>query len=119
MSSAGKFKPPNAQARISRRTLLGSATTTIAVAIGGASCRKKPLVCNRVDGLSPGDVQLRTTLEYADTSPQPDRACDVCTLYVAATEEGSCGSCKVVQGPIHPKGTCKVFLRKPEGGAPT
>jgi hypothetical protein len=104
---------------MNRRALLGTAVTALAALTGAAACRKKPLVCDGLPGLAPADLQLRTTLQYLDTTPVPDRACVNCTLYVAAPEDGQCGTCKVVKGPIHPNGTCKIFIRKAEGGAPT
>jgi hypothetical protein len=106
---------------VNRRALLGGAARAFAALVGSSACRKNAaLVCDGPStGLPTADLQLRATVEYVDTSPQPDRACVNCALYVAAPAEGKCGACKIVRGPIHPKGTCKVFLRKPEGGVPT
>jgi hypothetical protein len=110
-------------APVSRRGLLGTAATAalavVGVGVGVTGCKKAPLVCDGLPGIAPADVQLRTTLDYKDTSPALDRLCVDCTLYVAAPTEDACGGCKVVRGPINPKGTCRVFLRKPPAAPPT
>ncbi len=54
----------------------------------------------------PGETMLEACLRHGIWLPY-------------ACSHGRCGTCKVVRGPIHPLGTCKVFLRKMEGGAPT
>jgi len=106
---------------VSRRRLLGGAATAALtlVGVGVAGCKKAPLVCDGLPGIAPADLQLRTTLEYKDTSLALDRLCVDCTLFVVAQAEDTCGTCKVVRGPINPKGTCKVFLRRQPGGPPT
>ena len=103
-----------------RREMMGRAFSALAVLTGSVACRKeKALVCDGLPGLEPADVQLRTTLEYKDKSPQPERECLNCSLYLPAPAAGTCGTCKVVKGPIHPHGTCKIFIKMPEGGVPT
>jgi hypothetical protein len=108
---------------VSRRRLLGTAASAAlaaaGVGVGVAGCKKAPLVCDGLPGIAPADVQLRATLDYKDTSPALDRLCLDCTLYVVAPTEDACGGCKVVRGPINPKGTCRVFLRKPPAAPPT
>jgi hypothetical protein len=113
----------SAPALVSRRGLLGGAATAalavVGVGVGVAGCKKAPLVCDGLPGIAPADVQLRTTLDYKDTTLALDRLCVDCTLFVAAPTEDACGGCKVVRGPINPKGTCRVFLRKPPAAPPT
>jgi hypothetical protein len=105
---------------VNRREMLGGTFTALAVLTGAVACRKeKALVCDGLPGLEPADVQLRTTLEYKDKSPLPERECVACSLYLPAPAAGTCGKCKVVKGPIHPQGTCKIFIKMPEGGVPT
>jgi hypothetical protein len=115
----GLMRARTPEEAVSRRDLFGRTAVAVVALVGASGCKKKVLVCDGLPDIAPADVQLRTTLEYVDHTPQPDRACVNCTLYVAAPEEGTCGACKVVHGPIHPLGTCKIFLRKPEGGTPT
>jgi hypothetical protein len=111
---------------VSRRAVLGRAAAALAVlttAGAAAGCKKKALMCDGpsvTDGvLTAEEVQLRKMLLYTDLAQTPDKACINCTLFVAAREADTCATCKVIHGPVHPNGTCKIFLRKPEGGAPT
>lgn len=104
---------------VTRRAWLGGAATAVVAIVGAAACKGEPLVCDGLPSVAPADVPLRKTLEYVDTSPQPERACDGCTFYTAPSAPDTCGGCKVVRGPIHPKGTCKLFAKKPEGAPAT
>jgi hypothetical protein len=102
-----------------RRALFGRAVAALAVLMGLPGCHKKALVCDDLSGLTAAEVQLRKTLLYVDASPTPDKACMNCNLFVASRQDDSCGACKVLRGPIQPNGTCKMFLQKSAGGAPT
>lgn len=55
---------------------------------------------------------LRESLAYVDSSPVSGRTCDNCKVYVNQINNESCGGCKVVPGPIHPKGWCKAWLQR-------
>lgn len=124
VKATGPTEPTASSAAfVSRRRLLGRAATAAFALVGAgaaaAGCKKAPLVCDGLPGIAPADVQLRTALEYKDTSTDPNRLCVNCTLYVAAPAEDACAGCKVVRGPINPKGTCKVFQPRQPGGPPT
>ena len=103
----------------SRRDVLGRAAMVLVGLTAAVGCKKKPLVCEGLPGLTADELQLRKLLLYAEAAPTPDKACLNCTLYVPPREADSCGACKVLHGAVHPNGTCKIFMRKPEGGAPT
>lgn len=96
---------------VSRRRLflLGGSALTL---LGAAGCNKEPSSCNDVSGLSADDAKVRTTLEYVDRAPDPSKTCEKCQQWIAPAESGSCGGCKVLKGPVHPKGHCKVFVAK-------
>lgn len=100
---------------ISRRDLLrttfalGAATTGLVVL--GCSKKETELACTDTNGLAPGDVAMRTTLGYADKTPDPAKACKGCNFFKAAGE-GQCGSCTLIKGPINPGGTCKSWAPK-------
>jgi hypothetical protein len=100
---------------LSRRDLLQhSAALGAFVALGTAACSKPaPLTCVDTTGLSPADLQVRTALAYADVSPDPTKVCLICQQFLPAPTAGSCGTCKVVKGPINPSGNCKSFVAKP------
>ena len=78
---------------------------------GVAACKMKsfPASCVEVAGLAPEDTSARTTLAYVEPAADKTRTCANCQQFVAPPDDGSCGSCKVLKGPVHPYGTCKVF----------
>jgi hypothetical protein len=103
-------KAPDVQVSRRHLILLGASTLTL---LASASCMKKePSSCTDVSGLSPAEVGVRTSLEYQDHSPHPDKRCDNCMQYTVAPAADQCGGCKVMKGPIHPKGYCKVWAQK-------
>jgi High potential iron-sulfur protein len=78
-----------------------------------AGCSKKQLTCTDVTGLTPDDVTMRnTTAAYVDQTPDAAKRCSGCVQYVPAAPD-ACGGCKVVKGPIHPDGWCKLYVPKP------
>jgi hypothetical protein len=97
-----------------RRALLGGAAGSVALGLLSIGCKKKkePASCTDTTGLSPADVQARSALGYVDRSPFPGKDCDDCQQYVGAREDGACGSCKLLKGPIHPEGYCKSFSKR-------
>ena len=102
--------------KLSRRDVLQrTAVMGALAALGAAACgkEKKALHCTDTTGLSASDAQIRTTLGYADISTEPGKSCTNCQQFVAPPAAGSCGTCKVVKGPINPNGYCKSFQAKP------
>jgi hypothetical protein len=86
---------------------------TIAVPGGLVACSKK-LSCTDVTGLSPEELTVRnTTAAYVDTAPDMAKTCDACAQWMPAPTANACGGCKIVKGPIHPKGYCKLWVAKP------
>lgn len=68
--------------------------------------------CDDLTGLTDADKAARTGLKYVDVTTMPDKKCDNCQLYVAAEAGKSCGTCKVVKGPIAPAGYCTAWAKK-------
>jgi hypothetical protein len=102
--------------KLSRRDLLQhSAALGAFVVWAGSACNKGPaqFSCTDTTGLSAGDVQIRTSLGYIDTSTQPGKTCSGCQQFVAPAAAGTCGTCKILKGPVHPNGYCKSFVAKP------
>ena len=100
---------------VSRRNVLQSgATLGILVVAGTLSCGKKKVALSCIDtsALSPADLQVRTTLAYTDLSIEPGKLCSLCQQFIPGAPN-ACGTCKVVKGPINPRGSCKSFLAKP------
>ena len=99
---------------VSRREALRSALLFGAAAMAPAvlaACGKKELTCTDTSGLAASDQQMRTALEYVDKSPMPGKECDNCMHFEPAAPD-KCGACKILKGPIHPKGYCKSWAQK-------
>lgn len=86
----------------------------------GTGCQKKTeqaaspptLDCESLSGLSESDLQIRTSLAYADESPYSDQVCDNCQYWIAPQAEAACGGCVAIQGPIQAKGYCSYWAPK-------
>ena len=101
--------------KLSRRDVLQNAATLSLLTVVGAACGKsepKALSCSDTTSLSSADAQVRTSLAYVDLSTEPAKTCLVCQQFLPGPPN-ACGSCKVIKGPINPKGNCKSFLAKP------
>jgi hypothetical protein len=96
--------------RVSLQLLVGA---PIAAAILSA-CGKKtePDSCQDVSALSDAEKTGRTALQYTDKSPQADKHCSACNFWQPNSDPAQCGGCKLVKGPIHPKGYCTAFAPK-------
>lgn len=69
--------------------------------------------CADLTGLTEDEKQLRVTFEYVAKSPFPEKLCDNCGFWIEPEGGAPCGGCKVIKGPIHPKGYCKSWVVKP------
>jgi hypothetical protein len=99
----------------SRREILGQSAALGALAVLGTPGCSKPapqLSCSDVSGLTPADVQIRTALAYVEVSMENGKSCSTCLQFLPAGP-AVCGACKVVKGPINPRGYCKSFAPKP------
>ena len=83
------------------------------VTLGSACDKPAALACVDTTALSATDMQVRTALAYVDRATEVNKICLACQQFIPAPAAGSCGTCKVVKGPINPAGTCKSFLAKP------
>ncbi|MBI2395170.1 MAG: hypothetical protein HYV09_36710 [Deltaproteobacteria bacterium] len=97
---------------LSRRDVLRGAAIASGLVVLGCRSRRGAPTCTDVSTLSPEDAQTRVTLKYLDRAEDRSRACEVCTQFIEPQAEGSCGSCRVLKGPISPAGWCKVFAPK-------
>lgn len=102
--------------KLSRRAVLQKSAALGAFAVFGAgACNKQPaaLACTDTTGLSPPDLSVRTSLAYVDNSVEPGKSCTSCQQFIPNPAGNACGTCKVVKGPINPKGYCKSYVAKP------
>lgn len=54
----------------------------------------------------------KTQFKYQD-HPNGKQACAGCSLFIAGKTATAAGTCKVVAGPISPKGWCVAYAAKP------
>lgn len=94
---------------VSRRRLLALGGYAL-FPLGIAACKRAAIVCSDVKGLDSSALGAREALGYLDTSPDPAKTCDQCQQYIPAAEQ--CGECKVLKGPIHPRGSCRAFVAR-------
>ncbi len=111
MHDSSAYEVPSTD-RISRRRLVVLGATTLTLLLTGACKKGPPESCNDETGLTPDEVAVRKSLEYQDHTPFPDKSCAECAQFVAPASPDQCGACKVMKGPVHPRGYCKVFVKK-------
>jgi hypothetical protein len=103
--------------KLSRRDLLQKSAAFGVLALAGAgvaACSKDAArgpSCNDTTGLSASDTMVRQSLGYIDVSTEPGKTCVGCQQYLPTTPS-TCGTCKVLRGPISPNGYCKSFVAK-------
>lgn len=114
------MKTPISRRSILKKTLKGAlglaAVSFIAPAL--SSCKKKAPPeadlnakqddkgCSGQESLNEDQRALRNNLKYVDHTPIPSRTCDNCKLYTNPEPGSFCGGCKILPGPVHPKGHC-------------
>ena len=105
------------EVKISRRdatrralTVLGAVFAAPSVLTGCGSEEEGggELTCTDTTGLEPAQVSTREAQHYVDHSENAEQNCANCRFYTAG-QEGACGSCQVIQGPIHPEGHCTLW----------
>ena len=106
---------------ISRRTFFrdmiigGTATVGAAyvlTACKGGGGKSTELKCTDTSGLDQGAIQARMSANYTDHSQKADQDCTNCLNFKPPGKANTCGGCKVLKGPINPKGWCKLWAKK-------
>jgi hypothetical protein len=92
-----------------RRRLLSYSTGTLVLGLVGTGCGKSPPATCSSPALTPDELKVRATLAYVDNTPDPSKPCIKCTQYIPAPAADQCGGCKLMKGPVHPKGFCNAF----------
>jgi High potential iron-sulfur protein len=69
------------------------------------------LDCSDVSMLQAAEVATRVDNQYRQHSEKDDQFCLDCINFVPPAEEGTCGTCKTVRGPINPDGWCTQWTR--------
>jgi High potential iron-sulfur protein len=53
----------------------------------------------------------KAAMKYQDT-PKGDAECSNCLQWIPGSSPTAMGTCKVVEGPISPKGWCLAYVKK-------
>ena len=53
----------------------------------------------------------KQAMQYQD-QPKGDQTCDTCVQWIPGPKPDAPGQCKVVEGPINPKGWCVAYVKK-------
>jgi len=68
--------------------------------------------CSDISQLSPGERATRTTFKYQARAKDPTKLCVTCNFWVPDPKGGLCGTCTLVEGPVHPKAGCMSWAEK-------
>ncbi|MGC4070568.1 MAG: hypothetical protein QM784_39050 [Polyangiaceae bacterium] len=93
------------QVRTRRDFIIGS----IAAGAWMLGCKKQPVTCDDDAELDPFELEARRRAGYVEHTANETRNCRACQYWVRSSSAG-CGSCKLLRGPIHPEGTCRLFV---------
>lgn len=92
--------------RTMRSSILAGAAPTLFAACSGGE-----LTCTDTGGLAANDREARLAARYVDRAPDPARSCERCSFFQAGPAS-QCATCSVVRGPIHPDGTCQLWVSR-------
>ncbi len=68
--------------------------------------------CNDTSSLSQAEIETREDLEYVSRSPDGTELCRDCAFWRPSPKGDLCGTCTLMEGPIHPLGTCITWEEK-------
>lgn len=75
--------------------------------------REENLAAIDDEALNDQERSIRASLKYVDQTPLSHRTCDNCKLYTLPPKgTNGYGGCKIVPGPIHPKGYCVAWIAR-------
>lgn len=112
----------------SRRKFINKCLSIGSMFIGGAmilnSCNSKKSdeeekkqgksddPCDDLSNVSAGEIEKRQKFGYVKKSPDQERFCTKCSLYIPPVSDKDCGGCLLFKGPVHPKGSCIQYVAK-------
>jgi hypothetical protein len=68
--------------------------------------------CNDISELTPDERVTRTTFKYQPVAKDPTKLCVTCNFWIPDPQNGLCGGCTLIKGPIHPKASCMSWAAK-------
>ena len=84
--------------KLSRRTILKNAALAAGIVVIPFAARAQAKA-------------TKQAMQYQD-QPKGDQTCDGCMQWIPGPKPDAPGQCKVVDGPINPKGWCVVYVKK-------
>lgn len=68
--------------------------------------------CDDLSNVSAGEIEKRQKFGYVKKSPDPERFCGNCSLYIPPVSDKDCGGCLLFKGPVDPGGYCIQYVAK-------
>jgi hypothetical protein len=68
--------------------------------------------CTDLSQMTPEQLATRTTFKYEPRAKDPTKPCITCNFWIPDPQEGFCGTCTLVKGPIHPQAGCMSWAEK-------
>ena len=68
--------------------------------------------CDDLSNVSAEEIEKRQKFGYVKKSPDLDRFCGNCSLYIPPVSDKDCGGCLLFKGPVHPEGYCIQYVAK-------
>ncbi len=69
--------------------------------------------CDDLSGLTEQEIAMREQLQYVAQSEKENQVCTNCRFWQPTEQEGTCGGCQLIKGPIHPNGWCASWVAMP------
>ena len=63
-----------------------------------------------IDAINRAGIELPQVCYHPQLGPV--QTCDTCMQWVPGANAGAPGTCKVVEGPVSPKGWCLAYVKK-------
>lgn len=93
---------------LTRRDVLVAAGAVIVMDLAGCSTSRNS--CTDTTGLTETEAQWRKSKGYIEPALEKGKSCVACAFFVAPTDSGLCGRCRLFKGPVHPLGSCFDFV---------
>ena len=70
-------------------------------------------VCADLSAMSEAEQGTRKSLNYVESSPNPDQVCGKCSFFHPGSDGGGCGTCDIFSGgPANSHGHCNSWSAK-------
>lgn len=96
-----------------RRKLLARGAALAGLTVLGASrtaAAAQATLCADPNKLDSGQMSIRESLNYTETSKDPTQVCNGCGFIHDV--QGNCGGCMIFNGPVHVNGHCDSWGKK-------